>query len=321
LTPRPDPLVDRELRPDRLHYATGAMLDSEDFLAEQLYHRGRLARALLLLHGPGTVAGLRVRVETVTPEEKAPIAGTYRQPVEPYERIRVLPGAAIDRMGRFVEVPASSCLRLARWLQNLPASDLSTALYRSADAAGPLASASPEGKDEKGWGKWRGQYLLADLYLRFHACERGKTPAFATGPYDALDAVQPSRVRDGYELKLYPQAHPQLPEDPWTAVKGDARTVQERVLDGGYPTDEAVWEGGSRNAPRRPEHYPAEADPTAVLLARLFIPMQEDGRVRDTAVPVRVDNHLRPFAYPAPALARLAAPTEPGRKAPRADEK
>ncbi|HEU0013950.1 MAG TPA: hypothetical protein VFQ45_09720 [Longimicrobium sp.] len=318
-TPTRDPLVDRELRPDRLHYATGAMLDSGDFLAEQLYHRGRLARALLLLHGPGTVAGLRVRVETVTPEKKDPQAGTFAPPEQPYERVRVLPGAAIDRLGRLVEVPASACLRLERWMENLSAADRSNALYWSADAGSPHHAAGPP-VDAERWGRWRGQYLLADLYLRFHACERGKTPAFATGPYDALDAVQPSRVRDGYELKLYAQPFPELPPDPWAAVEADPRAVQERVLDGGYPTDASMWEGGGRHDPARPAHYPSAADPTAVLLARLFIPVLESG-ARDTAVTVRVDNHARPWAYPAPALARLAstapAAAPPALKAPR----
>ena len=46
MSTRTDPLMDAELRPDRLHFATGVMLDREDFQAEQLYHRGRLARAL-----------------------------------------------------------------------------------------------------------------------------------------------------------------------------------------------------------------------------------------------------------------------------------
>jgi hypothetical protein len=46
-------------RPDRPFYATGVLLDAEDFLDEQTYHRGRLARALAYLHGTGTIAGSR----------------------------------------------------------------------------------------------------------------------------------------------------------------------------------------------------------------------------------------------------------------------
>ena len=37
--------------------------------------------------------------------------------------------------------------------------------------------------------------------------QRGKTPAFAVGPFDATDAVVPSRLRDEYELRLVPRPH------------------------------------------------------------------------------------------------------------------
>ena len=48
--------------PSRVYYSLGRMLGVEDFQADQDYHRGRLARALLQLCGTGTVSGLKVRV-------------------------------------------------------------------------------------------------------------------------------------------------------------------------------------------------------------------------------------------------------------------
>jgi hypothetical protein len=48
--------------PNRVYYALGRMLGAEDFQADQGYHRGRLARALLQVCGTGTVAGLKVRI-------------------------------------------------------------------------------------------------------------------------------------------------------------------------------------------------------------------------------------------------------------------
>ncbi len=48
--------------PSRVYYSLGRMLGVEDFQADQDYHRGRLARALLQLCGTGTVAGLNVTV-------------------------------------------------------------------------------------------------------------------------------------------------------------------------------------------------------------------------------------------------------------------
>ena len=48
--------------PNRVYYSLGRMLGVEDFQADQSYHRGRLARALLQLCGTGTVQGLNVSV-------------------------------------------------------------------------------------------------------------------------------------------------------------------------------------------------------------------------------------------------------------------
>ncbi len=51
--------------PNRVYYSLGRMLGVEDFQADQDYHRGRLARALLQVCGTGTVAGLNVSVPQV----------------------------------------------------------------------------------------------------------------------------------------------------------------------------------------------------------------------------------------------------------------
>ena len=93
-----DPLAQKPEPPDRLFYATGILLDAEDFKAEQLYHRGRLSRALAYLHGGGTVAGLRVEwVKPLEPGEDA------KFPRGRAEEIVVAPGIAVDRLGRVIE--------------------------------------------------------------------------------------------------------------------------------------------------------------------------------------------------------------------------
>jgi|GEM_PF-2647076 len=51
--------------PTRVFYSLGRMLAAEDFQADQDYHRGSLARALLQLYGTGTVAGLCVQMPQV----------------------------------------------------------------------------------------------------------------------------------------------------------------------------------------------------------------------------------------------------------------
>ena len=49
----------RRLAPERVNYATGVLLQAEDFRDEQTYHRGRLATALRHLVGFGTRRGPR----------------------------------------------------------------------------------------------------------------------------------------------------------------------------------------------------------------------------------------------------------------------
>lgn len=88
------------LRPDRLYYDTGVLLDRDDFGDEQTYHRGRLARALGYLGGSGTLVGLKVTAQRPAPGLELQVSG----------------GLAVDRHGRLIEVPRPWCLRLAPWV-------------------------------------------------------------------------------------------------------------------------------------------------------------------------------------------------------------
>src|SRR5438045_1454175 len=88
--------------PARVFYQTGRMLGVEDFQAEQTYHRGRLARALVELLGTGTAVGLNVISDNNADTSQL--------------EIRVTPGMAIDRAGRIIEVPRTVCIRLQNWL-------------------------------------------------------------------------------------------------------------------------------------------------------------------------------------------------------------
>ena len=63
--------------PSRVFYSLGRMLGVEDFQADQDYHRGSLARALLQLCGTGTVAGLKVMVPQVWQAGTGYAAGSF----------------------------------------------------------------------------------------------------------------------------------------------------------------------------------------------------------------------------------------------------
>lgn len=272
-----DPLA-TATEPDRPNYALGVMLDAADFTDEQTYHRARLARALQFLHGAGTVAGLAASHVPPLPVH-SPEAPDGRE-----EEIRVEAGLAIDAVGRLIELPRAACLTLTRWWDAQPSDALTAAL--------------------KGGG------VVADLFVRFVACGRGRAPAFASGPFDALDATVYARIRDGYELQLVPRPEDPAPTpaDPWAAIAGatpaarlaSARTV---ALD--------MWKQLGDRHDRDLVPATLDRDLDWLLLARVSIPATADaatGRPRRSAAAPTVDNAIRPFVMTAGALLHVVGP-------------
>lgn len=264
-TPR-DPLEAPAITgPTRLNYLQGTLLDSADFEHEQRYHRGRLARGLEYLFGPGTVAGLDLRWRASD------------------EEIQVTPGLAIDPLGRLIEVPRSQCIRIRRWFRSQRAEDL-----------------------QRSWIDEFGQaVVIADLFIRARVVEQGRTPRFAEGAFDALDATGPARLQDGFELGLVlreeagarrlglsdPSSDPEdvvtIPVPDGDEIRlalppGELPPLQELIL-GLWRDDESAWENG--RPPRLTEHLQPRVqvidgdqtligrDPTALMLGRLAIPV------------------------------------------------
>lgn len=298
--PEADPLYARPAA-ERPSYATGMLLDAQDFTDEQTYHRGRLARALASLTGGGTLAGLRVGHSPATD-------GPSARP----EEIRVEPGLAVDRLGRLTEVPRPACLRLNTWFEAEFAADGGDRLRRAAYAdldrflsARAMAEAGTEGRPAI---PARG--VVADVFVRFIACARGLTPSFATGPFDALDAVATSRVRDAYELQLVARdglddAFDGLPA-PGVDLSGIAdlperrARLQDAILDS-YPASGRAGTSGELDP--LPEH-PAGIDRTSVFLARVLIPVGAADPPARAGSAVVVDGWQRRFVPSAVLVAR-----------------
>ena len=255
----------------RVSYATGRMLGVEDFQAEQDYHRGRLARALLSLHGTGTVIGLNV-----TTNGSADLAQL---------EIQVSPGIAIDRAGRILDVPVTVCIRPQAWLAGQTDSDLILALKNGS--------------------------LIVDVFATFASCARGKAPSFATqDDYDATDAFTANRLLDSFAMRLVlrTDSTPLLPKDPWlnagappaggTAPSGDAiKALKQSVLTGTL-TPTAV-----------PQEYPPLLDTTSVFLARIqIVASQTNATARPLAdlTKITIDNNSRLFVLPSALMARWA---------------
>jgi hypothetical protein len=315
---RADPIYHQPLA-ERPVYATGMLLDAQDFLDEQSYHRGQLARALAQLAGGGTLAGLRAVHQPAEEDAQNPTP----------EEIRVMAGLAVDRLGRLIELPRDACLRLARWWaaeqsRGLGDGDgLVQAAYTTPErflspraiAAAALAGAVPVPT----------RAVVADVFLSFVACPRGLSPAFAGGPFDALNAVSVSRLRDAYELQMVlrpglDDAFTGLPAAPGAvSLPGESEPdaqAREAALGDLSPAGQLAHNAALQDAvlygyPRRgdgapepgPEH-PQGMDPSAVFVARVLIAVAGDDATTRAGDAVLVDNYSRRFLPGNALLAR-----------------
>ena len=203
------------------------------------------------------------------------------------ETLFVEPGLALDRIGRLIEVPRVACLRLDRWYQGQTPDALREALHPDDPFGG----------------------VIVDLFVRFTVCEFGKTPAFASGPFDATEAIRPSKLRDWYSMDLILRKEkplPPLPKSQWpdvTALSDPERAlaIQDAVF-GAWPSSDATHP----NPEAAGEYADGQTDKTAVFLARIILPAvaSEDATERPVrqdaaAQPVRIEFTGRQFAYPA----------------------
>ncbi|MFM2410174.1 MAG: hypothetical protein RL481_1002 [Pseudomonadota bacterium] len=274
-----DPLTGK-YSAERVNYATGVMLQADDFEAEQTYHRGRMAMLMRHMLGFGTLSGLKV----------TSLKGENNQ-----LELRVEPGIAVDRYGRMIEVPSPQCIQVGRWFANQSQKRLSISTHNKSRTSFDKA-------------------VVADVFLSAHPCGRGKTPSFASGPFDALDALVAARVAENPRLEMVlrsegnpdPEAgtdHPAdlvKPQNFWPKAGADAKAQLDAVM--------GSWDHGAAdtaNENLRPlvEHVRGR-DYSAILLARIAIAVTAENDARgytitkmEPAKGLTIDNSIRPFIY------------------------
>ncbi|HEX8212593.1 MAG TPA: hypothetical protein VF584_20615 [Longimicrobium sp.] len=160
----------------RVNYTLGLVLGVDEFQQEQLYHRAGRWRHNQWLHGYGTVWGLQVS----TPD-----------PADADPEIRVTEGAAVDPCGRDICVPATMCVRLNAWLDRHR--EVLQRLYGAGPATIPLA-----------------------VVLCHRECPDDVVPVPGEPCRSQDDAMQPSRIRESFELRLALRD-----EAPWDSPPGD----------------------------------------------------------------------------------------------------
>lgn len=273
--------------PQRVYYATGRMLGVEDFQADQDYHRGRLARALLQLYGTGTVVGLLVQ--------------TDGNPNVAQMELQVTPGMAIDRVGRIIDVPRMVCIVLNDWLtQQINAWQS----QQTNPVAGQAALPDPNSAIHDG------KNLMCDVFATFVPCTRGLTPCFASeDDYDATDAFSPNRWLDSFAMQLVLRTDltPLTPVDPWKSV-GALPAAGATLTAANASSLEDLLLNATAGPAAAAVEYPPAFDASSVYLARILIAATPGAAGQPPTydlTQISIDNKSRLFVFPAPLVARL----------------
>ncbi|MEX1021381.1 MAG: hypothetical protein WDZ49_17100 [Litorilinea sp.] len=227
---------------ERLNYVLGQVLGVKDFMQEQAYflHKGR--RHNRALHGYGTVWGLAV--------EQAG-AGAELE-------IQVHPGLAIDPQGREIWVDALQCARLNEWLALSSSSDAAMLNRETLHPVQPDMDGGP---------------VAVYVVLHYRACETELQPILGNPCRDDTGengALQPTRIRDDFVLKLSPVQPTQFEEQH---VRTLGALFDGLVIDPAAPAlddmaaadRDAFWQGlwDAIDAPLRPPAAPALTIPAA----------------------------------------------------------
>lgn len=144
-----------------LNYHFGMLLGVDDFQAEQGFHLGRSRRHQRLLHGAGVVAGYQVLFEEAATE------------------LRVLPGLAVDPLGRELVLEADQCVNLVKWWLQ----------HRGEEAYADLPSLDDATFD-------------LDLLVCYATCLSSPVPAIAEPCAGQASDIAYSRVCETVTLKL-----------------------------------------------------------------------------------------------------------------------
>ncbi|MBX3744519.1 MAG: hypothetical protein KF833_04355 [Verrucomicrobiae bacterium] len=155
-----------------LHYHFGMLLGVSDLETEQAYHRGKMWLHSAWLHREGVIWGFNVQADPDRGE------------------IRVLPGLALDALGREIHLDADACLNVAAWFEDR--------LRRKPDDTGWFDGDPADG----------GVLFDAHVVIRFKTCLTRQVPAMSQPCENAGTATAYSRACETVEILLRPGLWP-----------------------------------------------------------------------------------------------------------------
>lgn len=256
----------------RVSFNYGQLLGAEDFRTEQAYHVFAQRVHNALLHGYGTVRGLRVRVNP-------------SNALEPGDRtLTIAPGLAIDPLGRVLYVPQQLCLRL---------SGIDNATF---DALPPRDQHLADGVTRR----------TAWIVARHTVCTSGEVPAILPPCGQPSDsASNRSRVHDAVVVELTateptaPEAlFPAAPRRPDYEDQCHPPEVQDLNALPALTWRDALLRATLTDQPGLPQLW-SSSTKCGVALARIDLSRNGGGPIQVDAV----DNSVRPLL---PAIQWLA---------------
>lgn len=203
-----------------LRVSFGMLLGVDDFETLGAYHRGKTWLHSAWLHREGVVWGLDVRVETDVNE------------------VEVLPGLALDRLGRELHLDVPQCVNVPRWVEE--------------HKDDPELTLDPDGNG--------GLIFRAYVAIRFRACLARPVPSLTEPCEGAGGTTSYSRVSETVEVLLLPGRAPQPAALPYHRLRllfalEPPRTDKDGVI---VPADQEVLDERVRILGLSAELQPAE---------------------------------------------------------------
>lgn len=255
-----------------LRASFGMLLGVADIEILSAYQRGKMWLHNAWLHGQGCVWGLDVQLDP------------------PHGEVRVLPGLALDALGRELHLDQDVCLNLGRWFEE----------HRQHDA---LQVTHP-GDDPNLF------RFDAHVVAQFKACLARPVPALAEPCEGAATTTSYSRVWQAIELRLVPGLPPAPPADAPPGPQSFPRLRLLLNLSEPRMEDGAVVAADQEVLDRRAaiQALPPPQQPAALLAAFRALAALDAMDRR----PAQVDDESPPALFPAvePAPLVLAHLTE-----------
>jgi hypothetical protein len=164
-----------------LRYHFGMLLGADDFDTQKNYHRGKMWLHNMWLHGTGVVWGFNVQFDKIKGE------------------LRVLPGLALDPLGRELHLDTDACLNVAAWFTERRKKEEADTTWFKEEGAGITFS--------------------GHVQICFKTCLTRQVPALSEPCEGGGTSTEYSRIFESVEIKFCAGTAPNPPPRPYHLLR------------------------------------------------------------------------------------------------------